>query len=104
MLLVGSVKRWHLYVCFRQCSLAGAYFVAGTPYRLARMTSFLDPWADARGQGYHMVQSLMSFASGGLTGRGLGNGVQKLGYLPEDTTDFIFAVIAEELGFPVACW
>lgn len=98
MLLVGSVKRWHLLVSLPPVLLAGAFFVAGTPYRLARMTSFLDPWADARGQGYHMVQSLLSFASGGLTGRGLGNGVQKLGYLPEDTTDFIFAVIAEELG------
>lgn len=100
MLLVGSVKRWHLLVSLPPVLLAGAFFVAGTPYRLARMTSFLDPWADARGQGYHMVQSLLSFASGGLTGRGLGNGVQKLGYLPEDTTDFIFAVIAEELGLP----
>ncbi|MBC8106959.1 MAG: FtsW/RodA/SpoVE family cell cycle protein, partial [Anaerolineae bacterium] len=51
-----------------------------------------------RGEGYHMIQSLLSFATGGVTGRGLGNGIQKLGYLPEDTTDFIFAVICEELG------
>src|SRR5205085_4444128 len=47
---------------------------------------------------YHMIQSLLSFSTGGLFGRGLGNGIQKLGYLPEDTTDFIFAVICEELG------
>src|SRR5213078_3266807 len=51
-----------------------------------------------QGEGYHMIQSLLSFATGGVTGRGLGNGIQKLGYLPEDTTDFIFAVICEEMG------
>jgi cell division protein FtsW len=62
------------------------------------MTAFLNPWAAPQGEGYHMVQSLLSFSTGGLFGRGLGNGVQKLGYLPEDTTDFIFAVICEELG------
>ena len=62
------------------------------------MTAFLDPWANPQGEGYHMVQSLLSFSTGGILGRGLGNGVQKLGYLPEDTTDFIFAVICEELG------
>jgi cell division protein FtsW len=62
------------------------------------MTSFLDPWASPQGEGYHMVQSLLSFSTGGVAGRGLGNGIQKLGYLPEDTTDFIFAVICEELG------
>jgi cell division protein FtsW len=68
------------------------------PYRWTRMTAFLDPWANPQGDGYHMVQSLLSFSTGGLFGRGLGNGIQKLGYLPEDTTDFIFAVICEELG------
>ena len=62
------------------------------------MTAFVDPWAAPQGEGYHMIQSLLSFATGGVTGRGLGNGIQKLGYLPEDTTDFIFAVICEELG------
>jgi cell division protein FtsW len=60
--------------------------------------AFRDPYASPQGEGYHMIQSLFSFTTGGLTGRGLGNGVQKLGYLPEDTTDFIFAVICEELG------
>jgi len=62
------------------------------------MTAFMDPYASPQGDGYHMIQSLLSFATGGVTGRGLGNGVQKLGYLPEDTTDFIFSVICEELG------
>jgi cell division protein FtsW len=62
------------------------------------MTAFIDPWAAPQGEGYHMVQSLLSFSTGGIFGTGLGNGIQKLGYLPEDTTDFIFAVICEELG------
>jgi len=74
------------------------WFVMHKEYRWRRMTAFLDPWATPRGEGYHMIQSLLSFATGGLAGRGLGNGIQKLGYLPEDTTDFIFAVICEELG------
>src|SRR2546429_4034430 len=62
------------------------------------MTAFLDPFSSQQREGYHMIQSLLCFATGGITGRGLGNGIQKLGYLPEDTTDFIFAVICEELG------
>ena len=99
MMLVGRVKLWHLLVTVPPAVVAGAMFVLHTPYRRRRMTSFLDPWADPSGEGYHMVQSLLSFATGGVTGRGLGAGVQKLGYLPEDTTDFIFSVIAEELGF-----
>ena len=98
MMLVGRVKLWHLLVTVPPAMVAGAMFVLHTPYRRRRMTSFLDPWADPSGEGYHMVQSLLSFATGGLAGRGLGAGVQKLGYLPEDTTDFIFSVIGEELG------
>jgi cell division protein FtsW len=78
--------------------VAAFAFVRSEPYRWTRMTAFLDPWAAPQGEGYHMVQSLLSFSTGGLFGRGLGNGIQKLGYLPEDTTDFIFAVICEELG------
>lgn len=99
MFVVGGIRWWHLAIVVPPALGAAAFFVMGTPYRWRRMTSFLDPWADPRGDGYHMVQSLMSFASGGVSGRGLGNGIQKLGYLPEDTTDFVFAVVCEELGF-----
>ena len=98
MLLAGPTKLWHLAVVVPPGLAAAVGFVAKEPYRLRRMTAFLDPWANPETDGYHMIQSLYSFAGGGLTGRGLGNGVQKLGYLPEDTTDFIFAVISEELG------
>ena len=72
--------------------------IAIKPYRMARVTSFLDPWADPFGHGYQLTQSLMAYGRGDLTGQGLGNSVQKLEYLPEAHTDFIFAVIAEELG------
>ncbi|MCB8889737.1 putative lipid II flippase FtsW [Vreelandella malpeensis] len=68
------------------------------PYRLARWTSFLDPWADQFATGYQLTQALIAFGRGHVTGMGLGNSVQKLHYLPEAHTDFIFAVIAEELG------
>ena len=98
MLLAGPVKGWHLAVVVPPAMVAAFAFVRSEPYRWTRMTSFLDPWAAPQGEGYHMVQSLLSFSTGGVFGRGLGNGVQKLGYLPEDTTDFIFAVICEELG------
>lgn len=68
------------------------------PYRLARWTSFLDPWADQFATGYQLTQALIAFGRGHVAGTGLGNSVQKLHYLPEAHTDFIFAVIAEELG------
>jgi len=72
-------------------------FIGG--YRIARFTAFLDPLADEKVTGYHLTRSLEAFGHGGLTGAGLGNSVQKLFYLPYAYNDFIFAVIAEELGF-----
>jgi cell division protein FtsW len=98
MLVAGRVKWWHLAAVIPPAIAAAAWFVMHKEYRWRRMTAFVDPWAAPRGEGYHMIQSLMSFSTGGIAGRGLGNGIQKLGYLPEDTTDFIFAVICEELG------
>lgn len=98
MCLAGQVKLWHLGVMFPPVAVLGGLFVWLEPYRVQRVLAFMDPFASPRREGYHMVQSLLSFSSGGIFGRGLGRGVQKLGYLPEDTTDFIFAVICEELG------
>jgi cell division protein FtsW len=69
------------------------------PYRRARVFSFLDPWSDAEGTGFQIVQALIGIGSGGLTGEGLGESVQKVLYLPEAHTDMIFAVVGEELGF-----
>lgn len=69
-----------------------------SPYRLKRVTSFMDPWADPLDTGFQLTQALISFGRGEWLGVGLGSGVQKLFYLPEAHTDFIFSVIAEELG------
>jgi cell division protein FtsW len=98
MLIAGRVKWWHLMLVIPPAMAAGFWFVHHKAYRWQRMTSFTHPFADPKGEGDHMIQSLLSFATGGIFGRGLGNGIQKLGYLPEDTTDFIFSVICEELG------
>jgi cell division protein FtsW len=72
--------------------------IASSPYRMKRVTAFLDPWAHRHDSGYQVAESLMSIGSGGLTGLGLGDGRQKLFFLPEAHTDFIFAIIGEELG------
>jgi cell division protein FtsW len=77
--------------------LAIAIYVA--PYRLRRMTAFWDPWSDPRGSGFQIIQSWLAFGNGGVLGQGVGASRQKLFYLPESHTDFIFAVIGEELGF-----
>lgn len=69
------------------------------PYRMKRFLAFLDPWADPQGAGFHIIQGLYAIGSGGLFGLGLGQSRQKFLYLPENHTDFIFAIIAEELGF-----
>ncbi len=68
------------------------------PYRRARVFSFLDPWSDPENAGFQTVQAMIGIGSGGLTGKGLGEGVQKINYLPEQQTDMILAVIGEELG------
>jgi len=78
--------------------LAVGLFALAEPYRRARLTSFLDPWAHANGAGFQAVQGQIAIGSGGLTGRGLGASIQKVFFLPEAHTDFILAVIGEELG------
>ena len=80
------------------CVAAFAALAWTAPYRLARVNSFLDPWSDPLHSGWQLTQSLMAIGTGHLSGAGLGAGVQKLFYLPEAHTDFIFAVIAEEAG------
>jgi len=82
--------------------LLGVASIALNTYQRLRVTSFLDPWKDAQGNGYQLVQSLLAIGSGGFLGQGFGLSTQKLQYLPIQTTDFIFAVYAEEFGF-VGC-
>jgi cell division protein FtsW len=72
--------------------------IMGSPYRRRRTLAFLNPWEDPLGDGFQIIQSLIAVGTGGISGKGLMNGVQKLFYLPEPHTDFIYSVIAEELG------
>ncbi len=96
LVLVSNLK--HLAGLAAIGAFAVAGLVALSPYRFRRFQSFLDPLADASSAGYQLVQSLIAVGSGGLFGQGLGSGKQKLYYLPAAHTDFIFAVISEELG------
>ncbi|MEQ6375239.1 stage V sporulation protein E [Bacillaceae bacterium S4-13-56] len=73
--------------------------IASAPYRIQRITAFLNPWEDPLGSGFQIIQSLYAIGPGGLMGLGLGQSLQKFFYLPEPQTDFIFAILAEELGF-----
>jgi len=99
LLFLAGAKLWQFFALI----LTGVALVVGLivlePYRMARVVGFLEPWDDPFGKGYQLVQSLMAYSQGDWFGQGLGNSVQKLQYLPEAHTDFIFAVIAEELGF-----
>ncbi len=98
MLVAAGARLWHLALMLPAGALAFGAAVLAQPYRLERITSFLRPYEDPQGKGYHMIQSLVAIANGEVWGRGLGNGLQKFGYLPEDTTDFVFSIVCEELG------
>ena len=99
MMMVGKVPLWHLLMLALPVALIGWVYIWMTPFRRGRILAFLHPEDDPQGAGYQILQSLYAVGSGGVSGLGLGSGKQKLGYLPEARTDFIFAVIAEELGF-----
>ena len=99
LLFIGGARALHLVSLG---SVAVVFIGVGillAPYRIQRVLTFLNPWKDPEGTGYHIVQSLYAFGSGGVLGTGLGGGVQKLHYLPTPHTDSIFSVIGEELGF-----
>ncbi len=98
MWFVGGVPLRHLLAVGAVAACLAALALVLEPYRLQRLTSFLDPWSDPFGSGYQLVQSMIAFGSGGLTGAGLGQGVQKLFYLPEAFTDFIVSTLGEEMG------
>jgi cell division protein FtsW len=97
LLAAGIPGRNHASLAGGALELVGIYAIA-RPYARARLTSFLDPWAHASGSGFQAVQGQIAIGSGGLLGVGPGQSVQKIFYLPEAQTDFILAVVAEELG------
>ncbi len=98
MLVVAGVPTATLTAATGLAASAGLIAIWIEPYRRARFLSFLDPWQDAQGAGFQTVQAIIGMGSGGLTGEGLGHGIQKINYLPEAHTDMIFAIVGEELG------
>ncbi len=98
VLLVAGVPARLLATATFLAAGMGMVAIWAEPYRRARVFSFLDPWSDAEGSGFQIVQAMIGIGSGGVTGAGLGEGVGKISYLPEAHTDMIFAVIGEELG------
>jgi cell division protein FtsW len=98
LLIAGGARLRHLLGLLAVGVLAVLTLIVIESYRLERLMTFLDPWKDAQGSGYQATQSLISVASGGFFGVGLGNSVQKFGYLPEEGTDMISSIIGEELG------
>ncbi len=99
-LLFAFGLQWK-YIIAAMCALVPAFYflVMSVPYRRARVLAFLDPWSDPAQKGFQVIQSMLSFHSGGLTGVGLGQGQGKLFFLPEAHTDFTLAVFGEEMGF-----
>ncbi len=99
MLFVAGVRMTQFIALLAGLSVVSTLLILLSPYRLRRLVSFVDPFSDPFNSGFQLTQSLIAIGSGSLTGTGLGNSVQKLFYLPEAHTDFLFAVLCEELGF-----
>lgn len=99
LLFVAGVPVRYLLTSLLMAMGVGSWLIFGTAYRRARLTTFLNPWSDPGGKGFQILQSFVGLHNGRLLGVGLGNGKEKLLYLPEAHNDFIFSVIGEELGF-----
>ena len=100
MMIIAGCKFWHFLATGGTVGLAGVILlIIKEPYRLQRVVTFLDPWKDATGNGWQVIQSLYAIGSGGLFGAGLGESKQKYLYIPEAHKDFIFSILGEELGF-----
>ena len=98
VLFVAGTKLSYIVISLMICAPIGYQLVVGTPWRLRRFLAFLDPWAYRQDAGYQISESLISIGSGGFFGLGVGDGKQKLFFLPASHTDFIFAIVGEELG------
>jgi cell division protein FtsW len=99
ILFLGGMNGRHFFALVGMLAAGFALLVVSSPYRMQRIFGFMDPWADSFGRGYQLSHSLIAFGRGEWLGVGLGASVEKLHYLPEAHTDFLLAVIAEELGF-----
>lgn len=98
MIFAAGAKLVYLIGSLGALLTIGVYLVISADYRLRRVTGFLNPWADPLDSGYQLIRSLTAFGSGGIFGQGLGDSKQKLFFLPESHTDFVFAILAEESG------
>jgi cell division protein FtsW len=98
MMFVGGVRCTHLFTSLIALLPVAVYYLVMEEYRVKRLLSFINPWEYPADEGYQVVHSLMAFGTGGLWGTGIGKGFQKLFYLPEPHTDFIFSIIGEEFG------
>ena len=100
MMIMAGCKFWHFLATGAVVGVPGLIFlISKAEYRLQRVITFLDPWKDATGDGWQVIQSLYAIGSGGLFGVGLGESKQKFLYIPEPHNDFIFSILGEELGF-----
>jgi cell division protein FtsW len=99
LLFLAGAKLWQFFGVIFTGLAAFVVLIVSSSYRQDRVIGFLDPWSDPFGKGYQLTQSLMAYGRGSWTGEGLGNSVQKLAFLPEAHTDFIMAILAEELGY-----
>jgi cell division protein FtsW len=98
LLMIGGARWWHLVMIVPVGLTGAAGFILTEPYRIQRILTFFSPSPDTQGAGYQIRQAMLAIGSGGWFGRGLGNGVQKFDYLPQDNNDFILAIVCEELG------
>ena len=98
MVYEGGMLKKHILTIIPAGLAAGVAFIVFEPYRKARLLNFIDPWKDAAGNGYQLIQSFYALGAGGITGLGLGQSRQKTLYMPEPHNDFIFSIIGEELG------
>jgi len=103
MMYLGGVRFLQFLTFLGLFGAAAVLLIVSSPYRMERLTSFMNPWADPYDSGFQLTQSLIAIGTGGWFGTGLGGSVQKLFYLPESHTDFLFAVLSEELGFIGVC-
>lgn len=98
MMLMAGMRVWYFILLLAVVAALFTALAVFSPYRMMRITSFLNPWNDQYGTGYQLTQALIAFGNGGFWGAGLGGSIQKLFYLPEAQTDFLFAIVTEELG------
>lgn len=99
ILFIAGANIWQCFILIFFGIVISILLIIASTYRIKRITCFFNPWIDPFNGGYQLINSLIAFGRGSILGEGLGNSLQKLHYLPEPHTDFIFAIIAEEMGF-----